>query len=145
MTKRAYDAWCSFRSTFPEDPNPEETRCSGIGRFLEHELSAARFRIVESDCWRDCGWELRCQINGVMVDLVVSYVNTGQVQFILVCGSGQGLVGWLLGIDNSAENWELARAVHRILSNDDRFTEIRWYVETGWGAGGDEPWQPLPA
>lgn len=145
MKKRAYNASCSFTSTFSEDPNPEESRCSGIGEFLERELAAARIRVIQSDCWRDCGWEIDCEINGINVNLIVSYVNFGQVQFILMCGSNRGLLGWLLGSDHSAEHWELARVVHRILNADDRFSNIRWYVETEWCGRGDEPWQPEPA
>jgi hypothetical protein len=137
-------AWASFRADFPEDPDPEESRCEGVGEFIAAGLRRAGIMVEGTDSWRDCGFQVNCQVNANAVYLFVSYIGQGPVQYVLCCTSDRGLWAWLKGRDDTAERWHLARAVHDILRSDSRFRDIRWYPEWGWGPRGNEPWVPEP-
>ena len=138
-------AWASFRADFPEAPDPAESRCEAVGEFLAAGLRRGGTTVEGTDCWRDSGWQVRCQVNGKAVYLFVSHVGQGPVQYVLCCTSDRGLWGWLAGRDDTAERWQLARAVHEVFMSDSRFNDVRWYVERGWTAGGDSQWARHPA
>ena len=138
-------AWASFCADFPEEPDPAESRCEAVGEFLAAGLRRAGITVHGTDSWRDCGWQVNCQVHGKAVYLFVSYAGQGVVQYVLCCTSDRGLWGWLTGRDDTAERWRLARAVHEVLRSDSRFSDVRWYVERGWVAGIENPWVPEPA
>jgi hypothetical protein len=137
-------AFVSFCADFPEDSDPAESRCEGVGEYLAERLRAAGVSVTYTDNWRDCGWEVRCRINDKPTYFFVTYIGKDPVQYVLCCTSDRGLIAWLRGRDDAPERWNLARSVHRVLRGDPRFREIRWYVERGWGPKGDEPWVPEP-
>jgi hypothetical protein len=138
-------AWASFCAEFPDDPDPVESRCSGVGEYLAGQLRKAGGSVIGTELWRDCGYEVNCRINGKPIYFYVSYVGLGAVQYVLCCASDRGLIGWLKRVDHTAERWQLANALHRVMAADSHFRDIRWYVERGWAAGGDEPWVRNPA
>ncbi len=139
-----HHAWAAFRADFPEDPDPAESRCEGLGQFLATSLRQTGVAVTGTDCWRDCGWEIDCRINGKAIYCFISYVGQGSVEYALCCTSNHGLIAWLRGINDLPERWELARHIHRVVSTDKRFLEIRWYPESGWTNSGDEPYTLSP-
>jgi hypothetical protein len=139
-------AWASFCADFPDDPDPEESRCQGVGDYLAARLKEAGVHVVGTDLWRDCGYQVDCLLKGKVIYFFVSYVGQPPVQYVLCCTSNRGLFAWLKGVDDTPERWQLAGAVHGVMAADSRFHDIRWYVERGWMAGGDEPWErTIPA
>src|SRR5947209_8399132 len=120
-------AWASFCADFPDDPDPEESRCTGVGEYLAGRLRGAGMCVTGADLWRDCGYQVDCRVNGKAVYFYVAYINRAPAQYVLCCTSDRGLLRWLRGENDIAERWELARSVHRILASDPRFGEIRWY------------------
>ena len=97
------------------------------------------FRVMEEPIWDD----LHARGELVMATLSRLDISTigqdGAVQYLLCCTSNRGLWGWLTGRDDTADRWQLARAVHAVLTSDSRFTDVRWYVERGWAAGDESP------
>src|SRR2546430_9400541 len=126
-----HHAWASFCAEFPEDPDPGESRCTGIGEHLAERLRQAGLCVTGTDFWRDSGYQVDCRVNGKAVYFFVSYVGHRPVEYVLCCTSDRGLLAWFRGVSDSAERWELARSIHRILEADARFQNIRWYVERG--------------
>jgi hypothetical protein len=139
----APDAWASFCGRFPEDPDPAESRCAGVGEYLATKLREVGVTVTASDNWRDCGWSVDCRIDGRPIYFFVSYYGKRPVEYVLCCTSDRGLITWLRGINDVSHRWKLAKAVHGVLMGDDRFSEVRWYQE-GWFAKGDEAWSSAP-
>ncbi len=138
-------AWASFCADFPSDPDPAELRCETVGEYLAARLREAGLCVTATDNWRDSGWSVDCRVNGKRVYFFVTYYGQAPVGYVLCCTSDRGLVGWLRGVNDVPERWQLARAVHRVLAADSRFREIRWYVEQGWTGNGNDPWVAEPA
>jgi hypothetical protein len=138
-------AWTTFCADFPEDPDPAESRCQGVGDHLATRLRETDICVTGTDSWRDCGYQVDCRVNSKAVYFFVSYLGQWPDQYVLCCTSNRGFFSWLRGISDVPERWKLARAVHRIMVRDPSFKEIRWYIEQGWAAGSDEPWVAEPA
>ena len=139
----APNAWASFCAKFPEDPNPCESRCAGVGEYLATRLRQAGINVAATGNWRDSGWAVKCQIDGKLIHLFVSYYGKAPLEYILCCTSDRSLLAKFLGTSDVAARWKLAGFVHFVLAGDPRFSDIRWYHD-GWFAKGDEAWCPSP-
>jgi hypothetical protein len=64
-------------------------------------------------------------------------------QWALCCTSDSGVLAKLKGKDGTTAKRALAGLVSRILDDDERFSDIRWYPN-GWRGGRDEPWKRRP-
>lgn len=138
-------AWATFRTSFPDTSEFHDRPGYPIALHLEAKLRQAGMEVTGIDGWRDSGWEVDCRINGKRIYSFFLRLLDGSGVWVLCCTSDRGLWEWFRGEDHFAERWELARAIHAVLSQDDRFEDIRWYVERGWNGIGDDPYveQPL--
>jgi hypothetical protein len=140
----ASNAWVSFRADFPDDPDPEESRCKALGEYLIAALPRAGVPVLAADSWRDAGWSIDCRIDDRVLYVIVTYPGAPDIDYVLCCTSNVGFFDWLRGRNDASARWTLARIMHQILTNDPRFADIRWYP-TGWYARGDEAWTSSPS
>jgi hypothetical protein len=116
----------------------------GISEYLATQLQKLGVLVTATDNWRDCDWSVDCRIGNKNIYFFVVYYGRPPVEYVLCCTSDVGFFSRLRGINDDSERWELARAVHRVIANDGRFHDIRWYVDRGWAGTGDEPWVAEP-
>jgi hypothetical protein len=132
----------TFKTSFPESSEYEHPRGYSICKFLQMELAQAGFSIQPPENYDDIAWSADCIINDKRVFFFVGYLGTKVTDWQLIVCSGIGLIGRLLGRKDQDERIKLARAIHAILSTDERFSELKWfsrYTDTP-----KDSWSPQP-
>ena len=119
----------SFKTHFPESPEYDHPKGYSISEFLYTELSKAQFNVHPPDNYNDFAWSVDCDINENKVFFFVGYLGTKVTDWQLIICSNIGLIGRLLRHNDEKERTKLAKAIHAILSSDDRFTDLRWFTK----------------
>lgn len=117
----------TFKTTFPESSEYDHPRGWSICKFLETELSRAKFNVQSLDNYRDIGWSIDCYINSKRLFVIVGYLGTKVTDWQLIICSSIGIFGRIFGQKDENERMTLAKSIHHILSKDNRFSELRWY------------------
>jgi hypothetical protein len=117
----------TFKTIFPESSEYKHPRGYAICNFLYNELIGARFDVKNLDNYRDIAWSLDCEINKRQIFFFVGYLGTQMTDWQLIICSGMGFLDRLRGRKDENERIVLAKAIHRILSNDKRFTDLKWF------------------
>ena len=117
----------TFKSNLSESAEYDHPNGYSIGKFLKEELSRKGLDIEPLDNYRDIAWSVDCHINGKRVFFFVGYLGTRQTDWQLIVCSHAGLLKRLFGYNDENERKHLAEEIHEILSEDDRFVELKWF------------------
>ena len=120
----------TFKTSFPESaPSSEYEEPKGytVCQFLQTELAQVGFKVEPLDIYRDCAWSVDCIVNDKRVFFFVGFLGTKVTDWQLIVCSDIGFIGRLLGHKDEDERIKLARAIHGILSKDERFVELKWF------------------
>jgi hypothetical protein len=117
----------TFNSNFPESSEYNYPKGYAIANFLHTELLKAKFKVQPPDNYDDFAWSVDCEINGKRIFFFVGYLGTKITDWQLIICSSSGILGRLLGHRNDKERTELAKAIHAILSGNERFNNLRWF------------------
>ncbi len=117
----------TFKTSFQESSEYEHPRGYSICEFLHKKLTQAGFSVEPLDNYRDIAWAVDCIINKKRVFFFVGYLGTKVTDWQLIVCSSFGLIGRLTGHKDEDERIILAIEIHDILSNDDRFSDLKWF------------------
>lgn len=117
----------TFRTSFPESSEYDHPKGYSICKFLEINLAQAGFDVKPLDNYRDISWSVDCDINSKRVFFFVGYLGTKVTDWQLIVCSNIGPIGRMLGRRDENERLKLARAIHTIMTNDERFTDLKWF------------------
>ncbi|MHC4989122.1 MAG: hypothetical protein ACYTFX_11605 [Planctomycetota bacterium] len=117
----------TFKSNLSESAEYDHPKGYTICKFLEEELSKKGLEVGSLDNYRDIAWSDDCQINGKRVFFFVGYLGTKQTDWQLIICSHAGFLKRLFGYKDENERRQLAEEIHNILSEDIRFTELKWF------------------
>lgn len=117
----------TFKTSFAESSEYKHPRGYSICKYLQVELAQAGFKAEPVENYRDIAWSVDCVINNRRVFFFVGYLGTKVTDWQLIVCSAIGLIGRLLGREDEDERIKLARAIHVVLSNDARFSELKWF------------------
>jgi hypothetical protein len=129
----------TFRSTFPVDAEAHP-QGKELADFLAERLSRQGirvFRVVNHD---DFAWMIETGTKGGGPFALIGYVGDDDFEWLLQIHSGVGILRRLLGVSDVDLREALARGIHRILAEDQRFSSVRWHE----GQFSEFGWSPLP-
>jgi hypothetical protein len=132
----------SFKTTYPESSEYTHPRGYSICKFLRDELACTGFNVQALDNYRDIAWSLDCEVAGKKTFFFVGYLGTKMTDWQLIVCSGLGLINRMLGHSDKDARIKLAKAIHEILSNDSRFTHIKWFSQ--YTDSPKDLWYPEP-
>jgi len=117
----------TFKTSFPEKVDYDHPRGYSICKFLEKELERAGFNVQKPENYRDTAWSIDCSIDSDKVFFFVGYLGTKVTDWQLIICSTIGVIGRILGRKDDEARSKLAKAIHTILSGDERFSDIKWF------------------
>jgi hypothetical protein len=117
----------SFKTTFPEPSDFEHPKGYSICGFIQAELARLGFKVNPPENYRDIAWSVDCVIDSKKVFFFVGYLGTEMTDWQLIVCSGTGVIGKILGHKDDEERLRLAKAIHAILAEDDRFSDLKWF------------------
>ena len=125
----------TFCSTFPIEEN-SHPKGEELARHIYEQLANHGFQISDFDNYDDFAWSCNVAVGRSTPWLILGFVGDEPHEWLLQINSGNGWFGRLIGANDSGARTKIATAIHKILSADSRFTEIRWHVgsfeEPGW-------------
>lgn len=138
----------SFEADFgTDDEFPHPPGCA-IARRLVAGLKRQGLSPGEIENWRDVGWEIPCAVGSAPTYLFFSFMGRGPRQWLLCCTSRRRIrdaVAELCGRQtHQRERRRLAQAVHSVLVEDKRFSEVRWYSGPKFTFKEGDAWSPKP-
>ena len=116
-----------FKTRFPELSEYDHPKGYSIAKFLYAELAKAQFDVQPPENYDDFAWSVDCNIDGEKVFFFVGYLGTKVTDWQLIICSNIGLIGRLLRHNDEKERAKLAKAIHSILSNDEKFSDLKWF------------------
>jgi hypothetical protein len=119
----------SFITIYPDSSEYTHPRGYSVCKFLRDELARLGFNVLKLDNYRDIAWSLDCEVDGKKIFFFVGYLGTKVTDWQLIVCSGVGIIGRLLGKSDEGERIKLSKAIHTILSDDNRFTELKWFSQ----------------
>ncbi len=132
----------TFKTSFPESTEYTHPTGYSICKFIETELAQSGFNVQPLENYRDIAWSVDCDINSKRIFFFVGYLGTKVTDWQLIVCSDIGFIGWLLGHKDEDERIKLARAIHEILSKDERFVELKWFSR--YTDSPKDVWTPEP-
>ncbi len=132
----------TFETSFPESTEYDHPKGYSICKFLETELTRFGFKVQPLDNYRDVAWSVDCDINSKRIFFFVGCLGTKVTDWQLIVCSNIGLISKMLGHKDENERIELARAIHAILSRDERFSNMKWFSR--YTDSPKDVWSPEP-
>ena len=132
----------TFKTSFPESTEYAHPKGYSICKFLETELIRSGFKVQPLDNYRDIAWSVDCDINSKSIFFFVGYLGTKVTDWQLVICSNIGLISKMMGRKDENERIELAKAIHAILSRDERFSNMKWFSR--YTDSPTDVWSPEP-
>ncbi len=134
----------SFEADFPESaPGPQMPNADLVSRIVDC-LRETGFT-VEDPSWTEYAWELRVSFPRGGVDCQLGLYDDGHRQWLLTTEAAPLLRDRILRRNGVVEDHErLCKAIHRILSGDDRFRAVRWYTKEEWNRDCERSWGSEP-
>jgi len=117
----------TFKASLPESTEYEHPKGYAICKFLGEALSKKGLDVESTDNYRDIAWSVDCHINSKQVFFFVGYLGTKQTDWQLIVCSHVGFLKHLFGYKDENERKHLAEEIHKILSEDNRFAELKWF------------------
>ena len=117
----------TFTSSCEEVSEYDHPKGYFICKFLADNLPQYGFVVTPQENYRDIAWSVDCEVNTNKIFFFVGYLGTETADWQLIICSNKGFISRKLGFSDEKERTELALAIHKILSNDSRFSEMRWY------------------
>ncbi len=133
---------CSFRSSLRDDPQQHPKGLS-IAEFIKAGLEKDGYRTSALDNYNDIAWSLDVRINGARVWFFVGFLGLEAAEWQLITCSGLSFWQRLFGRKDEKERQELAVAIHRLLSQSDTFSSIKW--SRTFSPKGQFEWRASPA
>ncbi len=132
----------TFKTTLTESKEYEHPKGYAIVALLAEELARAEFKVEKPDIHRDMAWSLDCIINGKRIFFFAGFLGSKFTDWQLIICSDWEIIKRLLGKKDEAERIQLARAIHTILSNDKRFSDLKWFSR--YTDSAKDEWFPEP-
>jgi hypothetical protein len=132
----------TFKSTLPEVEEYDHPKGYAIVELLAEELARTGWEVNTPDNYRDIAWSLDCTINDKNIFFFAGYLGTKITDWQLIVCSGLGIIKRLLGKKDEDERILLAQAIHAILSNDNRFSDLKWFSR--YTDSAKDEWYPEP-
>jgi hypothetical protein len=117
----------TFESEYSKLSEFDHPKGFSICKCLKTMLTENGYHTHSIENYRDIAWSMDCEINGKRIYFFVGYLGTKNTEWQLVICSDVGLLRRLLGYKDKNERLQLAMAIQSILSNDDRFSNLKWY------------------
>jgi len=131
----------TFKTSFPESSEYKHPRGYSICEFLGKELERTGFSVKTPENYRDIAWSIDCDVDSQKVFFFVGFLGTKATDWQLIICTNIGIIGRILGRKDDEARSKLVKAIHKILSRDRRFSDIKWFSKyTGspkdvWSAG----------
>lgn len=117
----------TFKTDMPESSDYGHPKGYSICKLLEEELAQKGINVQPLDNYRDIAWLVDCQINDKQIFFFVGYLGTKQTDWQLIVCSHSGFLKRLFGYKDVDERIHLTKEIHNILSNDNRFSDLKWF------------------
>lgn len=117
----------TFKTVMPESTEYSHPKGYAVCKLLEERLEKKGIEVQPLDNYRDIAWSVDCQINNKRIFFFVGYLGTKQTDWQLIVCSDSGILKHLLGHKDIDERISLAKEIHDILSNDERFSDLKWF------------------
>ena len=98
-----------------------------IAAYLANSIEQKTGMNSKTEIWRDSGYELDFLIGPKPFRFAFCYVGDQKYQFYGQVASEIGWLRRLFGYRDQVEEEALIRAVHRTLTSDPTFTNVRWH------------------
>ena len=110
-------AMATFEAQFPPDREFDHPEGAYLIRQVESRLKAFAQTVEEFDNWRDCGWVVGCQVDGI--DVLVYFVHSSENK------------PWEFSVEAQdaskiAAVRKVAMELHAMLASDPHVSRLRW-------------------
>lgn len=119
----------TFRTDFEESTEYMHPKGYSIIKLLEKKLIESGLVINLLDNYRDMAWSIDCQVNSKKLFFFVGYLGTKRTEWQLIVSSGVYFYKRLFGYNDDKECFMLATMVYNILSQDNRFFDLKWFLK----------------
>ena len=117
----------SFKTQLPESSEFEHPRGYALCNFIQKELVKAGLDVSMPEDYQDIAWSVDCIINSKKIFFFVGYLGTKLSDWQLIVCSESGIISKIPGHKDEEERLKLAKIIHKILSTDERFSDIKWF------------------
>jgi hypothetical protein len=136
----------SFEGRFPKEATAEGPPGRAIADILREGIGKAGIRADEPWNRDDFAWDFECHVGSRRFEVLVGLCDdVGGREWLAFSKPCAGLLGRLFGPRDTAEQAELNRALHAVLTSDARFRSVRWYTEHDWNHAPEMNWSESPA
>jgi len=117
----------SFKTSFIETSEFDHPRGYSICEFIQESLLKQGFEVGPPENYRDIAWSVDCLINKKKIFFFVGHLGTKVTDWQLIICSSSGIISRVIGQKDEDERLRLAQIIHLILTQDDRFSDIKWF------------------
>lgn len=132
----------TFKTDIPESTEYTHPKGYSVCKLLKKELVKKGIKVQPLDNYRDIAWSVDCQINNKPIFFFIGFLGTKQTEWQLIICSGSGFLKRLFGYKDKDERICLSNEIHNILSNDGRFTDLKWFSR--YTDKSSDEWHSIP-
>ena len=120
----------SFRGDFPKDHSPEGPAGHELADLLSSKLTEQGFVVRRGET--DYSHEMVIHSSGARFNVMVGLVDDGDREWLFFADSCLGWFARILGKRDDHAHRGLLEAVHKLLTEDYRIQDLRWYTPEEW-------------
>jgi hypothetical protein len=132
----------SFSEKFTNPDQNDESKAQSLADFFMNSLSAQGLNCTTSQNL-EYGVSFKCLVGQHNFHLIIGFVNDEGRDWLISTNSCLGLLKKLITSDKK-EHKILTETLHSILTQDQRFTKVRWYTLEAWNLAPDKDWSQSP-
>jgi hypothetical protein len=123
--------YARFKADFPSDPEFDDPPGAWLANHLSGHSSQAGWQVSEIENWRDGGWSVACSKSESKLEFVVLRGKWEWFLQVYPLKDPGFLRRWFGAVASAtpAEVVSLSREIHRVLTDYERVSNLRWRID----------------